>query len=180
MSTLLEELCQTLVPQASIDEQQQQQAQQRTLLNTTMCDDSNASSVMEDIDVSNTSSSSSTSSTSSNSSNSSSCSNGSVSGCATDTDTGKGSSTVGSLDVASVSSSSIGSSASITSVSTTAPSTTSISSGLGLVVDVDSNIGSSQELSHGYDAKSVTELDSLEDTCGSMLKDADKLCKLCR
>lgn len=180
MSTLLEELGQTLVPQASIDEKQQQ-PQQRTLLNTTMCDDSNASSVMEDIDVSNTSSSSSTSSTSSNSSNSSSCSNGSVSGCATDTDTGKGSSTVGSLDVASVSSSSNCSAASITSsVSTTAPSTTSISSGLGLVVDVDSNIGSSQELSHGYDAKSVTELDSLEDTCGSMLKDADKLCKLCR
>lgn len=87
---------------------------------------------------------------------------------------------MGSLDVASVSSSSIGSAASITSsISTTAPSTSN-TSGLGLVVDVDSNIGSSQELSHGYDAKSVTELDSLEDTCGSMLKDADKLCKLCR
>jgi len=44
------------------------------------------------------------------------------------------------------------------------------------VLDVDS-AGSSQELSsHG-----VTELDSLEDSCnGLMIKDGDKLCKLCR
>ncbi|XP_023174459.1 E3 ubiquitin-protein ligase TRIM33 isoform X2 [Drosophila hydei] len=174
MSTLLEEIGQSLAP-ASIEEQQQQQ--QRAAMSTTLCEDSNSSSVLEDIDVSNTSSSSSTTSSSSSSSassNSSSCSNGT----GTDTDTGKGSSTVGSIDTTRVSSSSIGSAASITSsVSTTAPSTSN-SSGLGLVVDVDSNIGSSQELNHGYDSKSVTETDSLEGTCNSILKDA-KNCMLC-